>query len=363
MSERIATSDIDFLHSFHPYPCKFPDTVAREWLPSTGVVLDPYCGSGTTLLEAALSGHSVVGVDCNPIATLITRAKLLPIETIENESVSELMAEIRSAITRQTYLGFDLPDFAGRDHWFSPQARMEFGFLRSQLDQVPRDSDSWDFLAAPLSAIVTRFSNQDSETRYARVERSPNVGTIISAFVERADRFRQSLLARGPLTSSVRIVDSDFGNHDSLMSESIDAVITSPPYANTMDYYLYHKQRMNVLGFDFKRTQHLEIGSRHEFSSKKEDPSKWSADLLRGVRRTFEVLRPGGLAIFVIGDSQIAGKRIDAANLLCQLGTEVGFRPSIVRSEPMTGKSKLFSRAFQAPNKFEHTVKLEKLKK
>ena len=360
MSERATTSGIDFLHSFHPYPCKFPDTVARTWLPSAGAVLDPYCGSGTTLLEAALSGHSVVGVDCNPIATLIARAKLLPLETVESEAVSELMVVVRHAITRKTYRNFDLPNFSGRDHWFSPQARMEFGFLRSQLDQVPRGSDSWTFLAASLSAIVTRFSNQDSETRYARVERSPAEGVIISAFVEKVDRLGQTLIARGPLTSSVRIVDADFGNQDSLMSESIDAVITSPPYANTMDYYLYHKQRMNVLGFDFKRTQNQEIGSRHEFSSKKEEPSKWSADLLRGVCRTFEVLRPGGFAVFVIGDSQIAGKRIDAANLLCQLGTEVGFRTSVISSEPMTGKSKLFSKAFQAPNKFEHTVKLEK---
>ena len=87
----VAASDWDFadvrvergLHSIHPYPAKFIPQIPRRLIElltpdSNGVVFDPFCGSGTTLLEAQAAGYAAIGVDLNPIATLIARVKTRP---------------------------------------------------------------------------------------------------------------------------------------------------------------------------------------------------------------------------------------------------------------------------------------------
>lgn len=356
-NKQVTTVD---LHGFHPYPCKFPDSTARKHLSSGVVVLDPYCGSGTTLLEAAIAGHDVIGMDCNPIALVITKAKMLNANLKLRAVIDELVGALNKAATRADSLSYDLPDFAGRNHWFSETARREFGMIRHRLNQMPRESDEWTAAAAVASSIVTKYSNQDSETRYARVERELRPGAVLDAYTQRLQHFLKCLEKRGNLCASQRIFEEDFGIQIQVEDETVDQIITSPPYANTMDYYLYHKQRMNVLGYDFKIAQAREIGSRHEFSSQKQKVSKWNSDLLAGLQQCFRVLRKGGTAIYIIGDSQIAGKKLDAGKLVCQLAHEVGFKATILQSEPMTGKSRLFAKAFQAPNKFEHTIRMLK---
>lgn len=353
-------ASVSALHSFHPYPCKFPESVAREHLSSGKVVLDPYCGSGTTLLEAAISGNSVIGMDCNPIALLITRAKLINVGAPLMAAVDEVKRTLSAASLTPIQITHDLPEFAGRDHWFSPTARREFGLITDAIDLFSRDSDEWVALAAVASSIVTKFSNQDSETRYARVEKAIQPGAILKTYLKRLSDFVSSLDVRGPLKVKSQVLEEDFGTQTQIPEGIVDQIVTSPPYANTMDYYLYHKQRMNLLGFNFKDAQHREIGSRHEYSSQKQSSSKWNTDLKNGLTQCYKVLRHGGTATYIIGDSQIAGVKLDAGKLVCDLAKEVGFDSQILKSEPMSGKSRLFSKAFQAPNKFEHTILLVK---
>ena len=75
------------IHNIHPYPCKFPARIAQEYLNDKGLVLDPFCGSGTTLVEAAIKGLDTIGIDCNPIAILISQCKLLNISKKEMEQI------------------------------------------------------------------------------------------------------------------------------------------------------------------------------------------------------------------------------------------------------------------------------------
>lgn len=348
------------LHSLHPYPCKFPETVVLDVLSDGRRVLDPYCGSGTTLLEAAVRGHDVIGIDCNPIALLISKAKLLSRREINTPAVSAVIQRLRDAQTDPTAINADLPDFHGRNHWFSRTARTEFGLIRNELDSLERESCAWTAIAAVASSLVTRFSNQDSETRYARVERSLEPGRILQTFIEKFAQYQQAVVERGELAGTVTLCLADFGSDDLIEKDSVDQVITSPPYANTMDYYLYHKQRMNFLGYDFKRAQASEIGSRHEYSSRRQTPDRWDMDLGSGLREVHRILRVGSCAVYVIGDSQIDGNKIDASSVMKRLAKEVGFDFELLKSISMSGKSRSFSRAFQAPNKFEHTIRLIK---
>lgn len=349
------------LHSIHPYPCKFPSAIVREHLEDSGLsVLDPFCGSGTTLLESAMLGNSVVGIDVNPIAVLISRAKLAPL-TLENlDALGSLIAQVRLWDGKTES---ELPDFHGRDHWFSPGAQAAFAYLKGEIDKFGRSSDLWNVSAVALSAIVNRFSNQDTETRYARVERNPDPLAISSTFATKLETLSRGLQARGGFVDGVtsQVILGDIRSDDSIHPGSIDRVITSPPYANTMDYYLYHKQRMNILGFDFKVAQGAEIGSRYEFSSKKAPKQKWDEDYKSALENVHAKLRVGGIAIYVIGDSQIAGELVDGGEMTTRIAREIGFEAEILDSTSMSGKSKLFNHSFQSKNKQEHVVQMVKV--
>lgn len=348
---------MDAIHGVHPYPCKFPAHVARAHLVNGGVVLDPFCGSGTTLVEAARRGCDAIGIDCNPVATLVARVKLLDASSEFVDEARRALTELDGALAAGPSDGAQLHDFAGRDHWFPPAVQRDVAFVLDLINGVERaEIAAWLKLA--LSGIANRVSRQDGETRYARVERDVGSGVTLSLFRERAARVLDVLVERGPLRARGVVVHADVMRGIPLRDSSVDQVVTSPPYANTMDYYLYHKQRMNLLGYRYKDVQRAEIGSRWEYSSLKRPRAKWERDYAFVLGELRRVLRRGCSAIVVIGDSRIAGERVDGGALTCELGARAGLAAEVLESAPMAGRSRSFNTSFQRSGKREHVVRL-----
>jgi site-specific DNA-methyltransferase (cytosine-N4-specific) len=103
--------------------------------------------------------------------------------------------------------------------------------------------------------------------------------------------------------TELQVFNADSRNLNFISDNSIDIIITSPPYANTYDYYLYHKFRKRWLDLDVKFAQYNEIGSRREYSSLKEKKEKWNDDLIKCFAEMQRVLKPHHFASIVIGDS------------------------------------------------------------
>lgn len=348
------------LHGIHPYPCKFPPAVARAARVHGALVVDPFSGSGTTLLEAARAGARAIGYDVNPIANLIANVKLIDGHDFESISAA-LMNQLRGDASRFHTSKTEMREFPGRDHWFPTTLQTEYGAILDWLEiHCDRDSEYWSWLAVSLSALVVRFSYQDSETRYARRERRFEPGALTTAFVLKASDVRRRILERGALTGSGEAIMASTTAGLPIEDEIVDLVVTSPPYANTMDYYLYHKQRMNVLGYDFKAVQRQEIGSRHEFSSYKVPADKWQQDLDVSIEEIARILKPNGKATIIIGDSQIAGELLDGSQAVAIASARAGLKYELLASQAMAGQSRSFNSEFQRPNKYEHTVRLFK---
>jgi site-specific DNA-methyltransferase (cytosine-N4-specific) len=163
-------------HGIHPYPAKFipqiPRTLIEILHPGDGTaVLDPFCGSGTTLLEAAQVGVPAIGVDLSPLACLISRVKVTPLKTTVSAGAKRVLkraSEHRSAV----------PMIPALDHWFKAEVQRALSGLVAGIE-AERDEKLRDALRVALSAIVVRVSNQDSDTRCAcqapttRQSRSP----------------------------------------------------------------------------------------------------------------------------------------------------------------------------------------------
>lgn len=318
--------------------------------------MDPFCGSGTTLVEAKLLGLNALGVDVNDLACLISKVKTTPLTSSDFRAIDLALINIRSG--RNTHCKDIYPaNFNNREHWFQENVSQEITMLLNEIKRVT-STNAVDFLKVVLSSIVVRVSNQESDTRYAAVNKNIEDGYTEKLFVKKAEdnvEKMRSFSAHAPDTKT-SVYNADSRDLSFIPASTVDCVITSPPYANSYDYYLYHKFRSIWLNLDFRFAQNKEIGSRREFSSLKRSPEKWRTDLGACFSQINRVMKKGGVAVVVIGDSIIAGKKINSDVLISELAKEKGFKVKSIASSLQAKNSRSFNPAFSAKNKQEHVV-------
>lgn len=174
----------DEISRLHPYPARFIESIPRALIEVLGIqpdcsVLDPFCGSGTTLLEAQKMGINSVGVDLNPIACLISTVKT-------QEYRSDLLAtglEIKKKAEANYHnQKLEIPNIPNLDHWFKEDIQKAIFTLTFEINKV-NNLSLQNALRFCLSSIIVRVSNQESDTRYAAVENNSNAEDGSSPFL------------------------------------------------------------------------------------------------------------------------------------------------------------------------------------
>lgn len=330
-----ATDKNRLTHGLHPYPAKFIPHIPR-WLcaefctEADRVVWDPMCGSGTTLVEAALLGHRAVGTDLNPVATLVASAKttgLSPrgVRQLESvaASVDDLAVLATSDASELQRVAGELPEFRNREKWFEASVSAELCAILSAVRHVG-DLVARRLARCVFSSIVVAVSNQESETRWRSVTKEVEAGETCRRF---ARKLRESVaqvssfVTEASGSASVLRCDS---RSVPLRSASVDFVVTSPPYANSHDYYLYNKLRLFWLGYDVKSVQLAEIGSRNRHSDMGADVDHYLDAMSSIFLETRRVLRTGGHAAFVVADAVIRGDLYRMDELFIARASRVG---------------------------------------
>ncbi|HEX8264914.1 MAG TPA: DNA methyltransferase [Pyrinomonadaceae bacterium] len=353
-------------HSFHPYPAKFPPQIPhnllKQFSQAGDTVLDPFCGSGTTLVEARLAGINAAGVDVNPLSCLLAKVKATPLNYSQLAQVESFLSEIEAELFyRRMGKGFkivEVPFIEGLAHWFQENVAQELAYLKQKIWTIA-DEETRDFLKIIFSSIIVRVSNQESDTRFAAINKQIPDGYTLKSFSEKAKDFLKGMRAFSSVadkSSLARTYNHDARDLSFLDSDSFDLVITSPPYANTYDYYLYHKFRKRWLELDVGFAQYNEIGSRREFSSLKRSPEKWTEDLKSCLSEISRVLKKGKYAFIVIGDSVINKNLIRADNLVSQVAKEANFDVVDCLSSDLQNHSRLFNPKFAQKGKKEHLI-------
>jgi len=352
-------------HNFHPYPAKFipqiPKSIIKTLTKEGEVVLDPFCGCGTTLVEAKLLNREAIGVDINPIATLITRAKTNKLSQDEIQLTTALLASIERDIedyyNQSVTINYKIPDFNNIEHWFQQNVLHELGIIKFHIDNIKNEKLK-TYLYTALSAIIVTVSNQESDTRYAAVDKRIKDFRTFSEFSKKVKDMntRMSEFSKMASDAPVRVYTADTRNMSFLKDDSVDLIVTSPPYANTYDYYLYHKLRMYWLGYDVNIVKDNEIGSRNRHSSKREDISTFQDDLLQCFREMSRVLKNGKYAVIIIGDSVIRGKLIRANELIKGIARETNFIFIKEVSYKLSENSKMFNPKFANKRKLEYIM-------
>jgi DNA modification methylase len=353
---------------FHPYPARFVSAIPRQALQLLGVkgtVLDPFCGSGTTLMEARRLGLPAVGVDINPVACLISRvrtARWEPHDVILSGSHAQSLFEAAASATE---VADDFKAIPRLGHWFTPYAQRALSGAMLYARGLPLDDPWRDRVSAAISAATVRVSRQESDTRYAAIEKAGNQFTAAKQLQDSLEKLTRWLVDNTTdyASTQVQVHCGDARDFTFLEAESVDAVCFSPPYPNAYEYWLYHKYRMYWLGFDAVSVREQEIGARPHYCRPNGlteiDFAAQMSEVFTELRR---VMTPEAYAVVVVGDSVIGGRVIDNGVLLSQIGDAAGFVLDAALTRPIAVNRSSFNRAHSRGRKHEHILLLRRLR-
>lgn len=352
-------------HGLHPYPAKYipqiPNALIQELSGTGETVADIFCGSGTTLVEALLLKRHAVGVDANPLAAMISRAKTTPLDAAELQVLDDLaeraeaLGQTLSIYEEDNLFGHSLfkasvpaPSSDDLHFWFEDGVIEELTEIRHWCEGVGSAAARRVALVA-FSAIIVAVSKQDSDTRYVRRQKDLRPGDTMRRF---ARSLRDSIRAVTEFTDVCEprfqacVLEADLLSGPDI--GTVDLVVCSPPYPNAYSYHLYHRTRMLWLGMDQPKFKQEEIGSHRKYSRKGKNAA--TIETFRGEMVSIfgwlrEHLRADHFACFVVGNSTIGGQIIDNADLISAAGAEHGFREEARVARRMKDTAKAFNPA------------------
>lgn len=248
-----------------------------KYLGSEGVVLDPFAGVGTTLVEAVLLGHDTIGFEINPYAALACRTKATAYK-LNSRVLQHEIARLDDFYVKSEASGYEPKstppsDFKTRADFYSPKVLRKVLIIQDFLDTI-RDKKVRDMFSLAFASTMVSYSNYSYEPSLGRrvcagkeeIEDFPVGETISKKLSEMAEDVLhlQSKLKDKEVNAKV-INDSFFLYKKYLTPNSIDLVVTSPPYLNNYHYNRNTRPHLYWLGYakspkDFKEIEHANFG-------------------------------------------------------------------------------------------------------
>lgn len=377
-----------YTHLIHPYPAKLLANIpyyilgTELFCPKGGLVLDPFCGSGTVLLETIFSGRNAIGADANPIARLISKAKTSNVDSIHLEK--ELAKILRRVIKESDAI---IPDFPNRDYWFSKHVQKQLANLLMAIRRI-KDANSKIFFMVCFSNIIKKVSYADPNI-YVPVKINPD------RFVDKPDIYQKLRIKIDSLRDidvydkfrkislenieriralcdteasrySAKIISADarrltkrIKGKEILNDESVDMILTSPPYAGAQKYIRSSRLSLNWFGqgsADSIRTLERNSIGREDFAKKDlqvEDSGIQVADDLIGkiakkdktrativstylremnaaLKESVRVLKKGGYMVLIVGPNKVCGYDFDTPLYLRLIAENYGMHTELV---------------------------------
>jgi hypothetical protein len=244
-----AGEDTKYLtHGFHPYPARMMPLIAKRVVEifasrEDDVVLDPFCGSGTVLVEAVVHNRNAIGFDINPLALVIAKAKTTPIEPSKlREKIGKVISDIVS--DKSSYPPpKDIPNLY---YWFKPQVVEALAKILHHVKSL-RDEDEalYNFFATAFSYTVWKVSNiKKGEYKLYRMPEeelakwNPDViGTFREILLNNLKGMEEFYKAMQGKKARADVYLKDARESD--LEESVTLILTSPPYGDSRTTVAY----------------------------------------------------------------------------------------------------------------------------
>jgi DNA modification methylase len=351
-------------HGFHSYAGRMhPSTarvaVARFSQPGQDV-LDPFCGSGTVLVEAMAAGRKAVGSDASPLAVIIARVRSTTLGAEGRQRLVESARQIAEAAAERARKRTrpEIPGWAREENdRFFPHVALELYGLRALIGETKED-DVGRALRACLSSILVKFMRGSDQDQARRIGR----GVPSRFFAGRAEELARGLEAlerrtpAGTPVPNIRVADArDLGL---LAADGFDLILSSPPYAGTYDYAEHHDVRFLWLGLSREKLDRVQVGARDEGLGSAAE--RWRQDRRRWLSEMARVARRGAAILLQVGDGVVAGAPEDAAAAVEHEARHVGLAPVARVSQARPPHDYRLRQIFAGHPRREHIVMLRK---
>ena len=341
----------------HPFPARMAPELASRSLatvPEGGLVLDPMCGSGTVARAAVEAGLRCVGTDVDPLAVLMARAWITPVDPEEIRADAEqVLREAAQLDDRETERPPDAETARFISYWFAPRQETELARIATVLWR--REGLTNDALAVALSRMIVSKEMMASlarDTSHSRPHKvaSRNDFDVPSGF-RRSARYVAGRLAPERIAGRADIRQADARVLAGIDDASIDLVLTSPPYLNAIDYLRGHRLALVWLGHKLSPLREIRansVGTERALrqTAVLQDPRRfvddfdssritsrhlgwirrYASDMSAVFRRLRRVIKQTGRIVMVLGNSFLRGATVDNARLIKELAEGAGFR-------------------------------------
>ena len=376
-----------YTHLIHSYPAKLLCHIPYFFLNNTyfsqkgEMVLDPFCGTGTVLLEANLAERCAIGADANPLARKIAAVKTRKLDVIR------LKKKLVSLISKAQKLSTaECPDVINRDFWFPVKTQKQLSKILQAISELPTDEYK-DFFEICFSNCVKKVSYADpriavpvkinpkrfdeESDRYKKATKRLFELESIDVFekfksiainnIIRIESLPDSIsdVSSKIVSENARLLTSTIGSDELLPDGSIDMILTSPPYAGAQKYIRSSSLNLGWLGLTANETlrdlDKKNIGRENYLSSEIKEiktgiksadrllPILFQKNSLRAhivanylmemkdaIDESIRVLRKGGYFVIVIGNNKVCDMEFNTQEYLSEYiqskGIELKFR-------------------------------------
>ncbi|MHB1663915.1 MAG: DNA methyltransferase [bacterium] len=351
-----------YTHGIHTYPAMFIPQVANRILKTYSqqgdTVCDIFCGSGTALVESKVFGRNAYGIDLNPLAVFLAKAKTKPInpEKLRSEYIKLLyiIANIKDGEIKK-------PDFNNIDFWFKEEVIVALAKIKEGLSRI-KDEDVRNFLTASFSETVRLSSNTKSgEFKLVRIKKdklenySPDVIGIFRKKTEANIKGMEYFYNAVDRKAWTKVIYGNSAEDNGIKENSIDLILTSPPYGDSRTTVAYGQfSRLSaqwtdifedpnkasgvdkeLLGGKASKTLRHDLKSYYledsldKIAGRDENRAKEVLSFYVGLneclRQAYRMLKPNKYFCLVIGNRLVKQVRIPTDLIIAELGEEIGF--------------------------------------
>jgi len=352
-----------FTHSFFKYPCKFIPLVPRwailKHTQPGEFVLDPFAGSGTTLVEAVLLQRDALGAEFDKLSQLLCETKTV---NLSGRQI-QLLSEIKETLFAETDQNYPFrPDLHNINHWFPPENVLQLAALKERIDGIyaeTKDRSIHNFLLVCFAAIIRKCSYADDtspkpyvSTRIKKRPAAVRVAllSVLNSYLKNIERYKDYKLGKS------KIISEDARDIRAPKYEGyVSLAITSPPYINAFDYIRSLRLENAWLGYygdsNIMTMKRKQVGTEiipssvyskdvEKTGNKKLDSTlnaisgndkkrafvvlKFFEDMTKNIMAVKKLLRPDSHYVIVVGDSEIRGVNIPTHEILVDIAEQNG---------------------------------------
>ena len=365
----------EFTHCFHTYPAMMIPQIARKLIESYSknvkLLFDPYCGTGTSLVEANLKDINAIGTDLNPLARLIAKVKTtqINIQTLDLylKDFNDRTFAIRFGINNKNDI--KLPDFKNIDFWFGKSTQTYLAIIKDYINEI-ENINLQNFFKVAFSETVRECSfTKKGEFKLVRIPQKklqnfmPDVfGIMISKLLRNKKGLIEFFKSKNNgAKTNIYSFNSIFPIPSNIIPKnSIDLVITSPPYgdsrttvaygqfsrlanqwldydeASQIDNQLMGGKKLNNFDFDSKILKETITKIQNKDNNRAKDVISFFADYYKSINNVSSVTKNGAYICYVVGNRTVKDIKIPTDEITKDFFESNGFKhkKTIIRNIP-----------------------------